>query len=388
MVLGVSQAVVVVVAKRPALGLALMLLPGLIYATVLPEDRADVLYHSYEGGGVTISGPSVLVRKQASTNTSVVANYYVDMVSSASIDVVTTASKYEEQRKEKSLGFDYLHGKNKMTMSYKVSKENDYYAKSAHFDISQDMFGDLTSISLGYSRGWDVVGKRNDASFARNTNRQNYRVGVSQILTRNMIMAASFETITDEGFLNNPYRSVRYRDSGVSRGYSYQAEVYPRTHTSNALAFRARYFLPYRAALHAELRLYQDDWGVVGQDMEIGYTQPLGDYWIFDGHVRTYSQTKADFYSDLFPGQNAQNFLARDKELSTFSNTTLGMSASYEFAHGGWKFIDKASVNFAYDYIQFNFKDFRDLRNVSSVGQEPLYSYNANVVQFFVSIWY
>jgi len=35
-----------------------------VRAGVLPEDRADLLYHSYDGGGVTIDGPSLLVRKQ------------------------------------------------------------------------------------------------------------------------------------------------------------------------------------------------------------------------------------------------------------------------------------------------------------------------------------
>jgi hypothetical protein len=59
---------------------------------VLPEDRTDILYHLYDGGGVTIDGPSVLVRKQVGKSLSFAANYYVDMVSSASIDVITTAS--------------------------------------------------------------------------------------------------------------------------------------------------------------------------------------------------------------------------------------------------------------------------------------------------------
>jgi len=58
-------------------------------AGVLPEDRADVLLHSYDGGGVTIQGPSLLVRKQFAQRFSVAANHYVDRVSSASIDVVT-----------------------------------------------------------------------------------------------------------------------------------------------------------------------------------------------------------------------------------------------------------------------------------------------------------
>ncbi len=48
--------------------------PGSGQAGVLPEDRADVLYHFYDGGGDQIDGPSVLVRKQVGKNTSLVAN--------------------------------------------------------------------------------------------------------------------------------------------------------------------------------------------------------------------------------------------------------------------------------------------------------------------------
>ena len=54
---------------------------------MLPYDRADVLYHRYDGGGVTIDGPSLLVRKKFAEKYGVTANLYIDMVSSASIDV-------------------------------------------------------------------------------------------------------------------------------------------------------------------------------------------------------------------------------------------------------------------------------------------------------------
>ncbi|MEW8155874.1 MAG: hypothetical protein AB2765_14945, partial [Candidatus Thiodiazotropha endolucinida] len=37
-------------------------------ATVLPEDRADIMYHRYDGGGVEVDGPSILVRKSFSGN--------------------------------------------------------------------------------------------------------------------------------------------------------------------------------------------------------------------------------------------------------------------------------------------------------------------------------
>ena len=87
-------------------------------AGVLPEDRADVLLHSYDGGGVTIQGPSLLVRKQFAQKFSVSANHYVDRVSSASIDVVTTASPYKEERTQQSVGFDYLHDRWMMNLGF------------------------------------------------------------------------------------------------------------------------------------------------------------------------------------------------------------------------------------------------------------------------------
>ena len=74
------------------------------HAQVLPEDRADALYHSYDGGGVEITGPSILFRKKIGSKFSGYANYYVDSISSASIDVETYASPYSEERTEVSVG--------------------------------------------------------------------------------------------------------------------------------------------------------------------------------------------------------------------------------------------------------------------------------------------
>jgi hypothetical protein len=89
------------------------------FAGVLPEDRADALFHRYEGGGVTIQGPSLLIRKTVAEKYSFTANYYQDMVSSASIDVqVSGASKYKEERTQYSLGFDYLRGKTTYSLNY------------------------------------------------------------------------------------------------------------------------------------------------------------------------------------------------------------------------------------------------------------------------------
>jgi Protein of unknown function (DUF3570) len=356
-------------------------------AGVLPDDRADVLYHQYDGGGVTIDGPSLLVRKKFAEKYSVTANYYVDMVSSASIDVVTTASPYKEERTQESVGFDYLRGKTTYSLGYTNSSENDYTADTASFSLSQDMFGDLTTLSLGFSRGWDDVSRRGDAEFAATVDRRNYSIGLSQILTKQLIMGLSYEVITDEGFLNNPYRQVRYVDPDEPRGYSFQPEQYPHTRTSNAVAIRSKYFLPYRAAIEGEYRYYGDTWGIGAHTAEIGYTHPTGP-WIFEVRYRYYRQSNADFYSDLFPRVDALNFLARDKELSTFQSHTLRLGASYEFTKENWPWLRKGSLNFFYDRIEFRYDDFRDLTSTEAAGTEPFYGFGANVMQFFLSVWF
>lgn len=368
---------------------ALLVLPYLAQGAVLPEDRADLLYHRYEGGGVRIDGPSLLVRKKFAEKYSVSANYYVDMVSSASIDVLTTASPYKEERTQESLGVTYLNGKSTYSLDYSNSKENDYTANTASFGISQDLFGDLTTLSLGFSRGWDEVRKRGDLTFAEKTDRRSYRAGLSQILTKNLIMSAGLEVITDEGFLNNPYRSVRYVDLASGNGFSYQAELYPRTRTSNAISLDARYYLPYRAALHGGVRFFTDTWGITSETAEIGYVHPTKGAWTFETSFRYYGQTKADFYSDLFPRRNFQNFLARDKELSTFTSGSLRLGASYDFARSGWRWVKKGNVNFYYDRMEFNYDDFRNIYNQSvAPGTEPLYGFGANVFQVFMSVWF
>jgi hypothetical protein len=357
-------------------------------AAVLPDDRADAMYHSYDGGGVTVDGPSLLVRKKFAEKYSAAANFYMDMVSSASIDVVSTASPYKEERTQGSLALDMLAGKTQYSLSYALSDESDYTANTASFDITQDMFGDLTTLSFGFSQGWDDVGKRGDATFDEHVDRRNYRVSLSQILTPKLMAGLDYEVVTDEGFLNNPYRSVRFLDESSPRGYSYQAEVYPSTRTSNAVSLTGRYYLPYRAAVHGEYRWYGDTWGVDANTIAVGYTQPWGTRWIFEVGYRWYDQSAADFYSDLFPRENAQNFLGRDKELSTFSDQMFSFGATCELPPLGWHRIRRSTINVYIDHVRYEYDDFRDVTAGGAPGTEPLYGFEANVVRVFFSGWF
>ena len=385
-------------------------LAGVSGGGVLPEDRADLLYFRYDGGGVVINGPSMLVRKSIGEHVSVQASYLIDMVSSASVDVETSASPYDDERDQASVSMDFLYGNSTYTVGYVNSDESDYKAKTLYAGVSHDMFGDLTTVSFGFKKGSNDVFrnvkidgvKQNDPSFFETMESKSYSVGVSQIITKNLVLSGQYEVITDEGWLNSPYRSVRFFITPETQGQ--QPEVYPNTHSSNSVSVRAKYFLPYRAAIDGMYRFYSDTWGIIGHTGELGYVHPLdkpwaGGNWIFEGRLHYYTQSAADFYADIFPRADYSNFMARDKELATYTGITAGVNATYEFKIERFPWLTKGQLNLRYDYMQVDYDDFRDARySLGSFGTlpdepilprtEPLYQLRANIYQFYISAFF
>lgn len=356
-------------------------------AKVLPEDRADVLWHVYDGGGVTIQGPSVLVRKSYKDKVSAWGNYYVDMISGASIDVVATASPYTEERRELSAGLDYLHDKTNLGIGVTRSSESDYEATTVHASVSQDFFADLTTLSIGYAYGDDVVRRNGDDTWSDTATHQSWRIELSQILTRRILMNASYEAVVDGGYLNNPYRSVRFLDPDAELGYRYQSEQYPRTRSSDAAAVRAMAYMPWRAAFRGEYRYYADSWDIAAHTAELSYTHTLGNRIEIDAKARFYRQTQASFYSDLFPHRDAQNFLARDKEMSAFESVSIGMGVGYAFRQSETGFIKKGSVNAHVDLIRFDYANFNDVTVMNLPDEQP-YQFDAVVGRLYLSLWF
>ncbi len=373
--------------------LAAAALLGTAQAGVLPDERADLMWHRYSGGGVDVDGPSLLVRKNFLDQLSVTANYYQDNISSASIDVLSTASPYSEKRDEKSIGLEWQRNRTTFSAGYTQSDESDYSASTARFSVSQDFFGDLSTLSLNFSQGDDAVGKNDSLTGERlamgDIERRQYGIGFSQILSASLIANLGFDHISDEGFLNNPYRSVRYLDDSSPRGYSYQPEMYPATRSSDAFAVRLIWRLPWwRGSLRGEWRTFEDSWAISADTAELRYTHPWRDNWIFELKLRHYRQTAADFYADLFPRANFQNFLARDKELSAFSSETVGLGVTWQLPLAKDHWLDRATLNAYVDFVDYQYDNFRNVTAGGAPGSEPLYGFRAEVLRLFLSVWY
>jgi len=337
-------------------------------AATLPEDRAEAMFHLYDGGGVEASGPSLLVRKSLFDKVSLSGTYYVDMVSNASIDVVTTASPFKERRTEYGLSADYLYRDALVTVATSSSDEPDYKADGVSIDVSQEVYGGMTTVNMGFSRGKDKVGKKGDFGFFDYAKHWRYRLGVTQILTPRWLASLGFEAVSDEGFLGSPYRAARVFGAFVP-------ERNPRTRSSRSIKLSTVAEVRPRTSIHAEYRYFYDTWDIKAHTFQAGASGYVGESFQIDGYVRFYKQSKALFYSDNATAETL--YVSRNRQLGTFNSLTPGARVTYVYKQVPGQYEIKGHLN--YELMQFKFKDFTDVRT----GQ--LYEHNAHVLQLLVT---
>ncbi|MFT3663446.1 DUF3570 domain-containing protein [Piscinibacter sp.] len=337
-------------------------------AIELPEDRAEGLYHLYKGGGVTADGPALLVRKSLADKVSLSGSYYVDAVSNASIDVVTTASPFKETRKAYDFGVDYAYRDSLMTLGVYRSKEPDYQADSVSIDVAQEVYGNMTTVALGFTRGVDKVFKAGEPSFSDSAKHWQYRLGITQVLTPRLLGSANLEVVSDDGYLGNPYRVARVYGATV-------AERNPRTRTSRALKFKLIGDLGERNAARVEYRYFWDTWDIKAHTLEAGYSRYVGSDWLADGFVRFYKQGQALFYSDNATSETL--YLSRNRQLSAFRSFGLGGKLSYTARRVPGQY--ELKIVGAIERIRFNYGNFTDLRTGKA------YDFDANLLQLYVT---
>jgi Protein of unknown function (DUF3570) len=339
-------------------------------AAPLPPDRAEALYHRYNGGGLTADGPALLVRKTLADKVSLTGQFYVDAVSNASVDVITTASPYKERRTEYGLGLEYAVRDANLTFGLSRSKEPDYVADAFSVDVSQETFGGMTTVNLGFTRAADQVGQATLGFFDQARHWQ-YRLGVTQILTPRWIASANLEAIADSGYLGNPYRAARVFGAAVP-------ENLPRTRSSRALNLRAIGDLGSRDAVRGSYRYFWDNWEIRAHTLEAGYSRYVGESFLLDGFVRHYRQSAASFYSD--DAQALNTYVTRNRQLGTYDGNTLGGKVTYS-----WKKVPgqyEIKFNGALELLRYQYSDYTDLRNGNA------YRLSATNLQLYVTASY
>ncbi len=240
--------------------------------------------------------------------------------------VVMTGASIEELRRDLNVSarryFDY----SQLGMALGYSAEDDYTAYSVSADGQTTSEDRLNTWGLGLTVSDDTLEPTQQTGFTRVTREDKQAVSVAASYTRVLSQVAQIQTGVSlkrlSGFLSDPYKAV---------------DVRPDERVSWAWATRyRRFFKDQNAALHADYRLYSDDWGIISHTVDLAWYQNLDANLRVVPSFRYYTQSQADFY---FPTDKTSRtgYQSSDHRLSPFGAVTAGIRVE---AHAlNWKVV-------------------------------------------------
>jgi hypothetical protein len=180
-------------------------------------------------------------------------------------------------------------------------------------------------------------------------------VGLSRVLTRRWMVAASATRIFEKGYLTEPYKVVSIEDSlsGITVGQL--TEYRPSTRNREDILGSSVYHLS-RDVLYLSYRYYWDDWGVRSSTFDGKYRRELGGDSYLEPHLRFYTQTAADFFRfGLVQGAAVPQYITADQRLGALRTATVGATLGFRIPDYPGEFSVRA------EYIgQFGDGHFKD----------------------------
>jgi len=342
-------------------GSALAVLVVTASATAVAEPLwrfvSDVLLYS-DNDNVHIATPQVgLVRTLDDDGGQVGVRAAVDVISAASVDVVTQATnRFSEVRSEAGVHLSKSFSGRIPSVSYRFSQEPDYISHGGHIGISTPVRSKDTTVSGGYGYTYDRVGRHGTSfdSFSESMQLHSADASITQVLSPRTLVRLAYTLTVQDGYMEKPYRQVpmftqagldRAAMDGVTLGLdnfadyalsSRPAESVPDRRYRHALATRMLHFVPsWDASLKLDYQLYTDSWGVLSNLVEPAINHQLTDNWMVRGFVRIYHQTAADFWQKTYVVSDAgqlPKWRTLDKSLTSYLSTTAGGRAEWRIA--------------------------------------------------------
>lgn len=289
------------------------------------------------------------------------ANYLVDVVTSASPDVVSTASRrFHDVRHAVGATGGYKPGAYGFQLSGNYSTESDYVSRTLGGTVLGDFWNKQITPSLGYAYTWDTIGRAGTDYdvFGKPFNTHEISAGTSFVLTPMSLLVTGATVSLESGDQSKPYRYIALFEPGVSVPIGASAEQV----NANRLPIKpleqlpldrqrysigARYVLRTRtnATLRLEGRAYTDSWGTHAGTVDGRYMMDVSGRVRLWPHLRLHGQTGAGFYNRIYGATlnsdgsaTIPQFRTSDRELSPMGAATVGGGLRLALTAPGSKF--------------------------------------------------
>jgi hypothetical protein len=278
--------------------------------------------------------------------------YLVDVISAASVDIVSTASqRWQEVRQAGALDAGYRWKRFGARASAAVSAEPDYRSFAGGGDFTWDLADRNHTLLLGYALDHDTIGRTGTSFdvFSRTLLQHSLNAGITLTLNRAAVLSIVSDLFIERGDQSKPYRYVPMFAPDVAptieKGASIDtvnAKRLPERPLEHLPESRERYALTgrfgYRFAhgtLRIDERLYADTWALHASTTEVRYFIDLSKRFTVFPHLRGHVQNGTYFfrraYVSMFSGTTAElpRYRTGDRELGPLATLTAGAGASF-----------------------------------------------------------
>jgi hypothetical protein len=242
------------------------------------------------------------------------------------------------------------------------SKEFDYLHLGLNAKISRDFNQRNTTLSTGLAVSrdeWDPIGGIPEGlSETRNVRDLSNRsgtdtkdifdvvVGVTQVVSRNLLMQVNYSYSDSSGYLSDPFKIVSVVDGTTGDvipiaptgeegpSHLFLHEQRPDSRAKHSLYTQAKYYMSGKV-LDISYRYMTDDWEIDSHTLDTRYRVPFGDGRYLEPHLRYYTQSEADFYSlSLVDGDPLPKYVSADHRLGDFDAITVGAKYGWKTGNG------------------------------------------------------
>lgn len=290
-----------------------------------------------------------------------------------------------------------------LSIGASASKEYDYLHTGVNASYAHDFNNRNTTVSAGFAFASDSIESvggapiplTNMLDVGDTSNRvgdQNKDVldivfGVSQVISKNLIVQANYSLSQSDGYLNNPYKVLSLVDGisgdtlprtpGPNGGPNgqYLFESRPDERTQHSLYTQAKYYMNGKV-LDASYRYMTDDWDIDSHTLDVRYRIPFGDTSYLEPHVRYYTQSEAEFYRlSLDSSVPLPQYASSDYRLGNFDGITAGLKY-------GWKTRNDNDMSLRVEWYQQSGTVPVEQLIGNQAGRNNYPDLNALIVQF------
>lgn len=280
-------------------------------------------------------------------------SYLVDVVSAASVDIVSSASRrWVEVRHAGSLDAEYKPEAFGLALNAAVSSEPDYLSWTVGATASQDVLDQNATLLLGFAHGHDVAGRSGTpfSVFSRPLDRESFTLGTTLVLDSATILSLLGDAVLEHGDPSKPYRYVPLFAPGTSvplgasvarvaelRVPERPLERLPQSRARFALSTRIAHRFA-RSTVRADERLYGDSWALLASTTDARYLFDLGPRWELGPHLRAHAQKGVRFWQRAYVLRDGFDYPALrtgDRELGPLLALTLGFTVRLGLGSAG-----------------------------------------------------